>query len=229
MNATEAVGAQDRRSDGVELTGVRCSSCGAERSVLWRTAGPATACLRCGDTHLVFMVGMTAGIGFDTQAAATLVTEPPTGWQSRWQAIERGLAALPVVHTGVVSGETMDAATRQLMSFYVLCYHLKDQLIEEASTTGVSREAVEKAVTAEPTLALVADLANLDKHGKLNKPPRSGHIPRLAELRGAQRLRLHGWQLELVIEHAGTQLDGMEVAADAVVALRRALAGWGLI
>jgi hypothetical protein len=59
--------------DGVELTGVRCANCGRERSERWRTVGPPTPCLGCGDTHLHLTVGMRATISFAAQAAATLV------------------------------------------------------------------------------------------------------------------------------------------------------------
>jgi hypothetical protein len=38
-----------------------------------------------------------------------------------------------------------------------------------------------------------------------------------------------GWELRLVIEHNGLQLDGLTIAADAVHAWRKLLAGWGLI
>ena len=120
-------------------------------------------------------------------------------------------------------------AERQLRSFYVLAFHLRDALIEEASTTGIPEGVVKAAVRNDPALALLADLANLDKHGKLNDPPKSGHAPRLGEARGASSLEAPGWRLDLVIEHAGRQLDGVQVAADAVEAWRRVLAGWRLI
>jgi hypothetical protein len=214
--------------DGVEISGVQCSNCGAERSALWRTAGPPTPCLRCGDTHLVVTVAARATMRFGARAAATLVIESPEGWESHWQDIERELAAVQERRTGTLSAEAIADATRQLRSFYILAFHLRDDLIEEAPTTDVSAATVKAAVRNDPTLALLADLANLDKHGKLNDPPKSGHVPRLGEARGAQNLDRPGWQLHLVIEHDGQELDGMQVAADAVEAWRRVLTGWGL-
>ena len=81
---------------------------------------------------------------------------------------------------------------------------------------------------ARAALALIADLANLDKHGKLNGPPRSGNVPHLSAAKGATKLD-GSWQLRLDIEHGGQELDGVQVAADAVQAWRRVLTEWGLI
>jgi hypothetical protein len=215
--------------DGVEATGVRCSNCGAERSARWRTAGPPTPCLRCGDTHLTFSIAMRATMRLAGRAAPTLGTKPSEGWEARWRGIERELATVQERRTGTLSGEAIGDAERQLRAFYVLAFHLRDALIEEASTTGIPEGVVKAAVRNDPALALLADLANLDKHGKLNDPPKSGHAPRLGEARGASSLEAPGWRLALVIEHAGRQIDGLQVAADAVEAWRRMLAGWRLI
>lgn len=88
---------------------------------------------------------------------------------------------------------------------------------------------MEAAVTNEPALALLADLANLDKHGNLNRPPRSGHVPMILGASGSSSTANGGWKLELEIEDDGARLDGLEVAGEAVTAWRRVLSGWGLI
>lgn len=116
-------------------------------------------------------------------------------------------------------------------SFYVQTYHIKDALIADAAATGIAQAVVEQAVTGDPALALLADLANLDKHGKLNMNPRSGHVPLIKGARGTTE---HGsapeaWRLDLEIEHAGRTLDGLQVADDTVRAWRHHLTGWGLL
>lgn len=121
-------------------------------------------------------------------------------------------------------------ARDELHSFYIECYHLKDALIVEASTLGITKRQVEDAITADPVLALLADLANLDKHAKLNTskhPARSGHVPAIGHASGASNSA--GWRLELPIIHAGTERDGLDVARQAVEAWRRLLTGWKLL
>ncbi len=87
---------------------------------------------------------------------------------------------------------------------------------------------VEGAISKNPTLALLADLANLDKHFVLNKPPRSGAVPRPGLLRSVTLPR-GGWQLEMPIEHNGRTLDAMELAPKIIDSWRSHLRHWGLI
>jgi hypothetical protein len=67
-----------------------------------------------------------------------------------------------------MSGVAINAANHRLQSFYIQAYHLKDAL--------KSAPAIEPAIAADPALALLADLANLDKHSRLNRPPRRERI-----------------------------------------------------
>ena len=98
-------------------------------------------------------------------------------WKRRWKEIERKAAELQEPRSDGMSGNTLQAAGDELHTFYISCYHLKDSLKHEASTTGVSKRAVEDAVNADPALSLVGDLANLEKHASIDAkkhPPKTG-------------------------------------------------------
>jgi hypothetical protein len=154
-------------------------------------------------------------------------TDQARDWKRRWLEIERRAAELQQPRTGSISGESVHMARDELHSFYIECYHLKDALIVEASTLGITKRQVEDAITADPVLALLGDLANLDKHTKLDRSPRSGHVPVIGNASGASTGA--GWRLELPIIHAGTERDGLDVARQAVEAWRRLLAGWNCL
>jgi hypothetical protein len=72
-------------------------------------------------------------------------------------------------------------------------------------------------------------LANLDKHGNLNRPPRSRHVPVILHATSTRSSETDGWRLNLDISHIGRQRDGLQVAQDAVDAWRRVLTGWSLL
>jgi hypothetical protein len=86
-------------------------------------------------------------------------------------------------------------------------------------------------VTGSPDLALLCDLANLGKHAHLDRRPRSGHVPAVLSWAGTDVCGppSSGWRLDLVIEHNGATLDGLEVVRRSVDAWRCALHGWKLI
>jgi len=131
------------------------------------------------------MVHATAFSVVTSQATASAVLtlgDYARGWERRWQEAQRDLRDLLVPQTVPSSNDTIHAAARHLRDFYIQTYHIKDALKHAASTTGISSATVENVVTGEPTLALLADLANLDKHSKLSHPPRSGQVPRIKPL-----------------------------------------------
>jgi hypothetical protein len=64
---------------------------------------------------------------------------------------------------------------------------------------AVAGGTVEQAITSDPNLALLADLANLDKHFKLSRAPRSGDVPTIT-VKGVQPGSGEGgWRLEATI------------------------------
>jgi hypothetical protein len=165
-----------------------------------------------------------------TVSATLTPADQGRGWERRWHEVECELTELLAPQPGGVSGDAIHAARHRLHSFYVQAYHVKDALKVEAATTGIPGEMVERTITAEPALALLADLANLDKHGNLDRAPRSGHVPRMVSVSGTTDTGGEGgWRLDLQIEHGGKSLDGLTAAANAVDAWRRVLTGWGLL
>ena len=149
-------------------------------------------------------------------------------WRRRWLEIQSHLTRLCAPHSETFSGESIQTANHELQSFFVQAYHLKDSLIEDAKTTGISSITIENAITQDAHLSLLADLANLDKHGELSQPPRSGEVPVIMSVSGRSD-KPEGWHLSLKIQHKGATLDGLTVAAEAVAAWEKHLRQWGLI
>ncbi|MHB8438523.1 MAG: hypothetical protein ACYDD4_05095 [Acidimicrobiales bacterium] len=147
-------------------------------------------------------------------------------WRLRWAQAQRDLTEVTSTRHEPLSGDTINTAAARLHAFYIQTYHIKD-VLKADSSTGVAPKDIENAISADSDLALLADLANLDKHGRLSAPPRSGSVPKIESVQGGTFK--DGWRLTMVIEHGGKRLDGLDVANDAVAAWRRALMGWGLI
>lgn len=149
-------------------------------------------------------------------------------WRQRWIEIREHLKRLLLPHFERMSAASIQHANHNLQSFFVQAYHLKDSLKQDAGTTGVPGAAIEDAINADPHLSLLADLANLDKHGKWNprKVPRSGDIPTW-NVSGVSNDDA-GWRLSLTIRHKGKTHDGLNFAGDAVAAWKRHLSRWGL-
>jgi len=152
-------------------------------------------------------------------------------WQQAWKDAQRELRHLTEPQNDPLNDDTICTAARRLRLFYVQTYHIKDALKNAVATTGITPKEVEDAVSADPALPLLADLANLVKHGALIKPPRSGHVPSIqTAVTGEPVNQPPGtWRLRLTIDHAGRTLDGIEVAQNAVEAWGRTLSNWGLI
>jgi hypothetical protein len=121
--------------------------------------------------------------------------------------------------------DTLHDAGQDLFEFFVSAYHLKDALIEDGAAP---KDVVEAAITSNPSLALLADLANMDKHRRLNRPPRSGDIPVIDGPAGEAADGSDTWRLVINIRHKGSQIDGARFAVVVVDEWRATLLSWGL-
>ena len=193
---------------------------------------PRPPCLECGERGVTIGVTLTGRLSLATsvEAALTLGAQKRT-WERRWQDAQDHLARLLNPRTEPLGSAAIHAAHAELQAWYIQTYHLKDSLKEASGPTGVRSQTIETAITNDPDLALLADLANLDKHGRLSKEPRSGHIPQVVGVRGITRSGSvsRGWLLQVVIEHGGNHIDGLETAKRSLAAWRRALKHWGLV
>ena len=205
--------------------------CGGSGSPLDQAANlpveERTPCPICGSMSRQIRVTCTENLKFTASVSAELTPGTQArDWRQRWIEIQEHLKRLLAPHSEPMSAASIQNANHDLQSFFVQAYHLKDSLILDAGTTGVLETTIEDAITADPHLALLADLANLDKHGKLTKPPRSGDIPTW-DVSGVSD-RDAGWRLSLTIRHKGETHDGLNFAGKAVSAWERHLSQWGL-
>lgn len=215
----------------VDTRPVTCSGCGAERSPKVASTIPRPPCPECGETAVKWEVTSASAMTMSSSVMASLAPgEQERDWKRRWQDAQQHLARLLAPRTEPLSSSVIHAAHADLQAFYTQTYHLKDSLKKASSTIGVCGQTIENAVTNDPDLALLADLANLDKHGKLSKPPRSGHVPKIERVTGTtgDYQTSGGWRLDVVIEHRGRRLDGLDVAKRALSAWERALKRWNL-
>lgn len=165
-------------------------------------------------------------MGSDDSVSLTLTPgEQTRGWDVRWRALQAEVVEITQRKQGGIDSAAVEAASQRLHEFFVSAYHLKDVLIQQAPA-GLTKSAVEGAVTASPVLSLLADLANTDKHFVLNKPPRSGAAPTVSTAATSDGT---SWRLDLTIHHNGAHLDGWTFAHEAVTAWRDQLTQWGLL
>ncbi len=176
------------------LADAYCSGCGLDRSSdqsLDETT--RTPCPDRGVTPLTFRRTMVETT--HTSASMSYVMSPgdqSRPWELRWRSIESSLQHLQQLQQGGVDRAAIEAAERELLDFYVLAYHLKDALIKEGAAP---KQDVENAINNDPRLALLADLANLDKHHVLDVvryPPRSGAAPSINQRAAAAEMRPDG-------------------------------------
>lgn len=215
----------------VEPPQVSCPNCGASRPSTLASTVPRPACSVCGEQGIAIRLGIAEEV--NTAESISVAMRPGDqrqDWQRRWSDVEEQLPRLLAPREEKLSGSAIFAARAELLSFFVRSYHIKDALCSEASTLGLTRETIEEAITADPELSLLADLANLDKHLRLNRPPRSGSVPLIEDASGVQAGSGEGgWTLELPIRHAGTVRDGLDVATAITVAWESHLESWRLI
>lgn len=206
-------------------TSVSCGECGAACPASLASEVPRPPCPECGSKALAFEVGIAEELDVALSISASFKPgDQSLGWSRRWEAAQSQLTKLLAPRTEGLSGEAIKDARDELLRYYVQTYHLKDALKVEAASLGLDKHAVESAVSEDPTLDLLGDLANQVKHhGMGRKPDR----PEIVEARGTSGP--DGWRLDLTIRHKGNDLDGLVVAQEAVATWGRLLAGWGLI
>jgi len=90
------------------------------------------------------------------------------------------------------------------------------------------KKFVEAAIDASPNLALLADLANMDKHRRLNKPPGSGEVPVIDGPAAQASDNSATWRLIETIRHKGQRIYALTFANSVIDAWRKSLLALGL-
>ena len=127
---------------------VRCKVCGRFRPSELGSAVDRPPCPHCQGTALI--IGASAyltGVGTLVALPTLLPGDQGQGWERRWQDIEAEAANLLQPVTAPMTGPAIQATRQRLLDFYVLAYHLKDDLKSSSGITGVSRQTVENAVS----------------------------------------------------------------------------------
>ena len=203
-----------------------CAECGLDRSDDPSiTNTKRTPCPNCGMTSLSFARAMTETL----MMSASLSTSLSPGaqdrdWRLRWQQLERRLPRVTDPRTEQRSAATIHSATQDLFEFFISAHHLSDALIEDGVVT---RQNVDQAMRQNPTLSLLRDLANLDKHRKLKSKPWSGAVPVVEKV--SDTSDGPGWQLVVSIRHDGVLIDGVAFASEVIKEWRRLLLSWTLL
>jgi hypothetical protein len=214
----------------IEPPSVSCAHCGARRPAELSRTTDRAPCDECGGTaiNVAIVIHETIGPIVDTVSATLRPADQVRDWKRRWAEIQRAHTRLITPREGEMSSDALHAAQHELQAFYIQAYHLKDALKAEAAATGILAQDVENAISSQPELVLLADLANLEKHVVLTKT-RSGAAPKVVETSATSETGSGGWTPNIEIEHNGTRLDGIAAATAAVVAWRKTLLDWGLI
>jgi hypothetical protein len=209
---------------------VRCAKCGAVLPADFASMASRPPCPACDEFGIAVELGIAEELDLAESLSVSLVPgDQSNGWERRWEEAQEQLRHLVSPRSGELSGQAIHAAQYELLNFFVHAYHIKDALKAESASIGLIERQIEDAIDANPTLALLADLANLNKHFELTKPPRSGHVPTIGPVKGTQSGSGDGgWRLELTVEHAGKTLDGLKIAREVIAEWQRQLAGWGL-
>lgn len=160
---------------------VTCAGCGAARPSELASVTPRPPCPECGDTNINIALAMEpATLGFSTKLGLSVGVDHERDWKRRWQEIEA--ATILGQQPGGISTEAIHTARAELEAFCVACFHLRDHLANDPSVP-LNLEQIGAAINATPTLALVADLANVGKHAVLHYTLHSGHEPTIVSER----------------------------------------------
>ena len=195
-----------------------------------RSTAERPPCPYCGATTVAFSVSACATVKVTSRVSLALRPDDQRqDWGRCWEDIQEQGRELLTPITGTMSSSAIQSARQRLGSFYVNAYHLKDDLKIAAPATGITGVTIENAVTNDPDLALLCDLANLIKHRRLTHPPRSGYVPTILSWEGQTSPFGPGWRITLTVEHNGHKIDGLDILQQSIDAWRRALRNWQLI
>lgn len=212
------------------MNAVTCSTCGIPRPPELSATLERPPCPQCGGTALTFAVSIEESISVSAQCLAELIPgNQARDWKQRWRQVQKDIKSVSSTNAEAMSRKSIHAWLQQLFSFFIHAYHLKDALKEAAPSLGLNASDIEAAITNDLRLALLADLANLDKHFKLTKPPRSGCVPVIEQISGVDSEAGNGWILSVKIKHGAVILDGLAVAKDAITAWQKKLSAWGIL
>src|SRR2546427_10930785 len=78
---------------------------------------------------------------------------------------------------GLKAPEVFEDEIRELLTWW---WNAKDHLKKRATAVGQSPQMIENIINTDPDVAICADLANSQKHGGLDRKPRSAQNPTLA-------------------------------------------------
>ena len=209
---------------------VVCAKCKTPRPPEMAEGAPRSPCPNCGATSISVTMVISDSLSIlDSYSFALVPGDQERDWRLRWKLIQYEISEIKNNHSEDMSKDSIHLAAQRLFAFFILAYHLKDALKDASSELGLVKSNIENAINSDPRLALLADLANLDKHVKLDKPPRSGYIPTVEEISGIEGQSCRGWRLSVKILHNGSIIDGLTIAANGVDAWRETLISWKLI
>jgi hypothetical protein len=211
----------------VTAAGAACSSCGLDRSDDSTLSTPeCEPCAACGATAVTYGRPLSETVA--TSVTITTTFRPGAqerDWQIRWSQLQHRLGSVTAPRSNLRSADTVHSAEQDLFEFFVSAYHLKDALIADGAAP---KKLVEAAIHANPNLALLADLANMDKHRRLDMPPRSGEVPVIDGPAAEASDNSATWRLILTIRHKGQRIDALAFANSVIDAWRKSLLALGL-
>lgn len=225
-----------RRANSSALTspdpnGPFCKDCGEPRPAKFvgKPLEERDPCPKCGGKSFNFNRCFTATATASASVSWSMKPgDQKNDWAKRWTTLEADLPKVTGLRPGSAGREAIKSAEREVLEFIVSAYHLKDILkADKVLPPGVD---VEKTVSADADLALLADMANLDKHHALNSkkhPPRSGYVPKYLEHEAYSSQG--GWGLVSKYEHNGVTINAVDVARNGMAAWRTLLQSHGLI
>lgn len=212
-----------------DVTKVSCNNCGYSLDPSWTNLSPRPPCPECGEHGVAISISIVEEISLvDSLRVAMAPGDTERSWLQRWKSLESEMCSISDPISEQMSSAAINAANQRLQSFFIQAYHLKDALIADRPN-GIDTKKVEAAISTDPRLALLADLANLDKHRRLSRTPRSGDRPSVGEVKGVQSGSGPEWVVTIEIRHKGNSLDGLTIASEAMAAWEQALKGWKIL